>query len=96
MIANDQLVESAKSVLKTIQNVRSATESTLTQSLNNTIKLLTALTVVLTIPTIVSSLYGMNVVLPLEGHPYAFWLILILIVAVMTLVSHYFMRKDWF
>lgn len=96
MIANNQLVESAKSVLKTIQNVRSATESMLTQNLNNTIKLLTALTIILTIPTLVSSLYGMNVPLPLATHPHAFWLIVVLIVAVIALVSHYFIRKRWF
>lgn len=96
MIANSQLVDSARAVLKTIQNIRGASEAILTQRLNNTIQMLTALTIILTIPTIVASLYGMNVQLPLEGHPYAFWLVLVFIVTVVALVTNYFIRKQWF
>ena len=95
-IANSQLVDSSKSILKTIQNVRSATEAILTQDLNNTIKLLTALTVILTIPTLVSSLFGMNVPLPLTEHPYAFWILTALTLVVMTAVTRYFIKKRWF
>jgi magnesium transporter len=96
MIANSQLIDSAKSILKTIQNIRNATEAILTQKLNNTIQTLTALTIILTIPTIVASLYGMNVPLPLAGHPYSFWLVLVFIVTVVALVAHFFRQKRWF
>ena len=96
MIANDQLVESAKAVLKTIQNIRTATEAILTQKLNKTIKLLTALTIILTIPTLVSSMYGMNVKLPLADHPSAFWLVLVLILTLVALTAHFFFSKKWF
>ena len=95
LIANNQLVESAQSILKTIQNIRSATEATLTQNLNYTIRILTATTVILTIPTLVSSLFGMNVKVPLQDHPYAFWLILVLIIACVGLTIHFFMRNRW-
>lgn len=95
MIANSQLVESARSVLKTIQNVRNATEAILTNNLNFTIRTLTALTIILTIPTIVSSLYGMNVDLPLQNHPYAFWLVLTVITGAVTVVGYYFWRNRW-
>lgn len=96
MIANSQVVDSARSVLKTIQNVRGATEAILTQKLNNTIQVLTALTIILTIPTVISSLFGMNVAIPLGDHPYAFWLVIVLIVSIMALVTYYFMQKRWF
>ena len=52
-IDNTQVVESARMLLKTIQNVRNATEAILTNNLNNRIKTLTVLTILLTIPTIV-------------------------------------------
>lgn len=96
MIANSQLVDSSKMLLKTIQNIRGATEAILTQNLNNTIKMLTALTIILTVPTLVSSLYGMNVTLPLMENKNAFWAILIVIVAAMALMAHFFKRKEWF
>lgn len=95
MIDNGQLVESARSVLNTIQNVRGATEAILTNNLNTTIKTLTVLTILLTIPTIISSLFGMNVPLPLSEQPYAFGIVLGSIVLVVGLVVWFFKRNGW-
>lgn len=95
MIANSQLIDSAKSILKTIQNIRNATEAILTQNLNNTIRMLTALTIILTIPTLISSLYGMNVPIPFVDNRYGFWIILGLIVVVVGVVAYFFKRNRW-
>ncbi len=95
VIANSQLVESARSVLKTVQNVRTASEAILTSNLNVTLRTLTVLTILLTIPMIVASFYGMNVVLPFGDHPFAFWLINILIVFIVVLVVLIFRRIKW-
>lgn len=96
VIDNTQLVDSARTVLKTIQNVRLATEAILANNLNATIKTLTVLTILLTIPTIVASLYGMNVALPLESNPFAFWLVLVAIVVALTVVVFVFKKKGYF
>lgn len=95
MIANAQLIESSRIILRTIQNVRGATEAILTSNLNTTIKTLTVITILLTIPTLVSSLYGMNVSLPLMQHPYAFWLVIVLILAVVSIFIWYFKKVNW-
>jgi len=95
MIANSQLVDSARSVLKTIQNIRTATEAILTNKLNMTIRTLTALTIILTVPTIVASLYGMNVPLPLGGHQYAFWMVLGFIATTVLTVVLVFKHHKW-
>jgi len=95
MIANSQMVESARAVLNTIQNVRNASEAILTNNLNASIRTLTVLTILLTIPTIVASLYGMNISLPLSEHPYAFWLVIVFIVMVVSLVVWIFKRSRW-
>jgi Mg2+ and Co2+ transporter CorA len=47
------------------------------------------------LPTLVVGAYGMNVALPLSGHPRAFLLICILCVVISTLVWLYFLRKKW-
>lgn len=94
-ITNNQLVDSAKTLLKTIQNIRSAYESLLTGSLNNTLRMLAALTIVLTIPTTISSLFGMNVQIPLQNNQYAFWIIVAFTVAFMGAVVMYFTRNKW-
>ena len=94
MIANSQLVDSARSVLRTIQNIRTATEAILTNKLNTTIKTLTILTIILTIPTVVASLYGMNVPLPLSTNPMAFWMILVVIIGTVTGVVIFFKKSE--
>lgn len=95
MIANSQLVDSARQVLMTIQNIRSATEAIMTSALNNSIRTLTVLTILLTIPTIISSLYGMNVELPLFSNPFAFWIILAVIFLLVTTTIAIFKRNEW-
>jgi len=94
-LANEQLVELCRLNLKSIVNIRDAYSTVMTHSLNRVIKILTALTIVLTIPTIIASLYGMNVELPLGDNPYAFWYVLgttlVLGLGVFTL----FVKKDW-
>lgn len=95
VIDNGQLIDSARSVLKTIQNVRSATEAILANNLNTTIKTLTILTILLTIPTIVASLYGMNVELPLGEAKYAFWGVLSVIIASVSAAVWYLKRNEW-
>jgi magnesium transporter len=94
-IANNQLRDSATSILKASQNIRSAYESILTNNLNTTIRMLAAFTVILTIPMTISSLYGMNVSLPLSGSPYAFTLILSVIFVSMLATWYYFSQKRW-
>jgi magnesium transporter len=95
MIANSQLVDSARSVMKTIQNVRNASEAILTNRLNRTIQTLTVMTIILTIPTITASLFGMNVPLPLQDEPLAFVFILGLIFAVVVAVVAAFKKAEW-
>lgn len=95
IIDNTQLIESARSVLNTIQNVRSATEAILANNLNTTIKTLTVLTILLTIPTIVASLFGMNVPIPLQDSPHAFWGVVGIIIASVSVVVWYFKRNEW-
>jgi len=95
LIDISQLIDVSKSILKTIQNIRSASDALLTQNLNYTIRMLTAFTIVLTIPTLVASLFGMNVKLPLQDHPHAFWLVVVLIVTIVALTVHYFLKNRW-
>jgi magnesium transporter len=94
-LENKQLIESAKTTLKNIQNIRSAYTSIVTNNLNQVIKFLTSLTIILTIPTLVGSLYGMNVTLPFGSHPLAFAGIAGITIVLMALVAYYFSRKEW-
>lgn len=96
MIANDQVVKSARSVLTTIQNIRSAIEAIMSSRLNNALRILTVLTILLTVPLVVASLYGMNVQLPLQEFGGAFLIILGINVMLMVGLAVLFRHKQWF
>ncbi|MBR4080847.1 MAG: magnesium transporter CorA family protein, partial [Clostridia bacterium] len=66
--------------------------SLISNNLNITMKLLTSLTMVLSVPTIIFSLWGMNVPVPFAGNPAGFWLVLGISVILM-IVSFLFMLK---
>ncbi|MBP6881291.1 MAG: magnesium transporter CorA family protein [Candidatus Pacebacteria bacterium] len=94
-IDNAQAVESARTLLKTIQNVRTASEAILANNLNNRIKTLTVLTILLTVPTIVSSFFGMNVPLPFSEQPFAFGFVMFIIIGLVGLGLWYFKKHEW-
>lgn len=96
MIANNQVVDSAKTMLRTIQNIRSASEAIMTSRLNQSLSILTVLTILLTVPLVVASLYGMNVKLPLQEHSAAFVIIVVFNVFVLAILAVVFRKKQWF
>lgn len=76
-LSEEQLMRLCVSNLRAIVNVRSAYSTILTNNLNRTIKLLTMITIVLTVPTMIAGLFGMNVRLPVDPTSGSvFWLIL--------------------
>jgi magnesium transporter len=96
VIANGQVVNSARSILKTIQNIRSASEAIMTSKLNSSLSVLTVLTILLTVPLVIASLYGMNLDLPFEESPFTFYgIVLINLILLLSLVF-VFKKKDWF
>jgi len=95
LIETNQLVDSAKSILKTIQNIRGASEAMLTQNLNTTIRTLTTFTILLTIPTLIASFFGMNIPLPLQGNPYGALIVVIGIMSIVLVTLYFFRRNRW-
>ena len=69
--------------------------SIISNNLNAVMKFLASVTIILALPTLVASIYGMNVSLPMSGHPFAFWMVLGFAVVVSILVVLIFWRRDW-
>jgi magnesium transporter len=77
IIENAQAIEMATTYREIISGTRDLFEAVANNKLNYVIKWLTAVTIVLAIPTIMVGLYGMNVELPGANSPYAFWFIIL-------------------
>ncbi len=80
---------------KSIRSLRDSYQILFTNDVNKTIKLLTAITIIFTIPTIIASIYGMNVSLPLASNPWAFIIILNIIIVLSIISLIVFIRKRW-
>lgn len=96
LIATRQLLDNCSATVKNIRSLRDAYQAMLTNRLNDTIRILTSLTVILTIPTIIGSLYGMNVKVPFGSNDYTFYLIIVLIFGITATLYYIFRKKKWF
>ncbi|MGE5123354.1 MAG: magnesium transporter CorA family protein [Acidobacteriaceae bacterium] len=78
-----------------LSNMMDAFASIISNNLNSVMKFLASITIIVSLPTLIASFYGMNVKLPLDGHPLAFLLTVLLAVVVVTIVGIIFWRRDW-
>lgn len=95
-IANSQVMKSASAVLRTIQNIRSASEAIMTSQLNSALRFLTVLTILLTVPLVIASLYGMNVDLPFQDSKYIFLGLIGVNAVILTILVVIFRKNRWF
>ncbi len=72
LVENKQASEMAKIYTDILTGMMGAFTSVISNNLNRVMKLLTSLTILLSIPTIVASYFGMNVKLPFGFQEYAF------------------------
>jgi len=79
-----------------LSNMMDAFASIISNNLNVVMKFLASVTIVMSVPTMVASFYGMNVALPLASYPYAFAMTLGVSLVISLLVVLVFRKKDWF
>lgn len=90
----EQVITRCKSLLRTITNVRDSYRAVMDSRLNETIRLLTVITLALTIPTMMAGLFGMNVKIPgSEGSPYTFWVVALTSLAASSFLVIYFLKR---
>jgi magnesium transporter len=96
LLNNEQSMEACNSNMKSIANIREAYSSISANNLNRTIKLLTIATVMIAIPNLFFSMYGMNLDLPFQHHVWAFPALIIFSITLLVLVARYGRRKNIF
>lgn len=96
IIDNSQALEMANVYTNILNGTMEAYASIVSNNMNMFINRLTLITIVLMVPTLVASFYGMNVNLPLQDSAYAFPIIVIVSVLVSVLILWFFRRKKVF
>lgn len=96
IIDTSQGLEMANIYTNILSSTLDAFASIISNNLNNVLKRLTSITIILSLPALVTGIYGMNVPIPYSSSPHAFYIPLILSLAVSLIISWYFMKKKWF
>ncbi|RST59827.1 magnesium transporter CorA family protein [Siminovitchia terrae] len=101
-ILDDVLIELAQAYEITeinqdnLNNVMDAYANVVQNNVNRVLKLLAAFTIILSVPMLIASIYGMNVPLPFQDLPNAFWGVMTFTFVLTALCAFVFYKKQYF
>jgi magnesium transporter len=96
LVENKQASEMAKIYTDILTGMMDAFTSVISNNLNRVMKLLTTVTIIMSIPTIVGSLWGQNVPVPFGDNRYGFYITLSIAFVVSGCLAVVFWRKKFF
>jgi magnesium transporter len=99
IIENKQAIEMANIYSGILSGTMDAFASVISNNLNIVMKFLATITIVMSIPTMIASFYGMNVNshgMPFATHPYGFEIVMGFTLVLTLLVAWIFSKKDLF
>lgn len=96
IVDNSQALEMANIYTNILSSTMDTFASIISNNLNAVMRRLTSVTLILMVPTLVASLYGMNLNLPGADSPYAFVMILGISAVLVIATSLYFKKQRWY
>jgi magnesium transporter len=92
---NQQAIEMTNITSNILSSMMDAFASIISNNLNGVMKFLASITIIVSLPTLITSFYGMNVNLPFMEKPWAYVFTIALAVVVTVVVGIFFAKKDW-
>jgi magnesium transporter len=96
IVDTSQALEMANIYTNILSSTMDAFASIISNNQNQVMKRLTSITIMLQLPTLVASIYGMNVPIPGQHTTFAFYFPILLSLGLSLLIGLYFMRKKLF
>ena len=96
IVDNSQALEMANIYTNILSSTLDAFASIIANNQNEVLKRLSVITIVLTFPVLVASIYGMNVPIPYARSPFAFYIPVFLSLAISLVIGWFFLRKKLF
>jgi len=93
---NQQAIEMVNISGNILGQMMDAFASIISNNLNMVMKVLASITIVLSLPTMVASFYGMNVELPMQHSAFAFLLVMAISFGISLAAVFVFVKRDWF
>jgi magnesium transporter len=98
----DDITDAAERIWDVLENYKEvaealedSNESVLSHRLNDSLRVLTSVSVVLLPLTLIASIFGMNVKVPGEGELAAFWAVMGIMAVMLVAMVAYFRRRGW-
>ena len=96
IVENKQAIDTASIYSNILSGMMDAFASVISNNLNVVLKFLTSITIIVMIPTLVASIYGMNVELPFQHSQHAFLIITIISLIISLTGVMIFIKRKWF
>jgi magnesium transporter len=96
IVDNSQALEMSNIYTNILSSTLDAYASIIANNQNDVLKRLSVITIVLTFPVLVASIYGMNVPIPYSHSPFAFYIPVLLSLAISLVIGWFFLRKKLF
>jgi magnesium transporter len=96
VVDTSQALEMANIYTNILSSTLDAFASIISNNQNQVMKRLTSITIMLQLPTLVASIYGMNVPIPGQNSTFAFYFPIMVSLGLSLLIGIYFMRKKLF
>ncbi|MBO9634384.1 MAG: magnesium transporter CorA family protein [Chitinophagaceae bacterium] len=96
IVDNSQALEMANIYTNILSSTLDAFASIIANNQNQVLKRLAVITIVLTLPVLVSSIYGMNVPIPYANSPFAFYIPVGLSLVISLAIGYFFLKKKLF
>ena len=96
LVDNRQAIEMANIYSNILSGMMDAFASVISNNLNVVMKILTSITIILMIPTLTASIYGMNIEIPFQHWPHSFYIVTGISFFASLLCVLIFMKKRWF
>ena len=94
IIENKQAMEVAKTYSDILNETMDVYASVISNNINDVMKILTSITIILAVPTLIASIWGMNVPVPFQYNPNGFVLLIAISIVVTLITMIWFKKKD--
>ncbi|MFT4413779.1 magnesium transporter CorA family protein [Fredinandcohnia humi] len=96
IIENQQAIEMAETHTSILTGMMDAFASVISNNVNIVMKFLTSITIILALPTMVASFYGMNVPIPFQENPFSFLIAISISFVLSSITAIIFWKKRFF
>jgi magnesium transporter len=95
MIDNSQAVEMSDVYTRILNSTMEAVSSIISNNVNTVMKRLTGITIILMIPNLIASFFGMNVLIPMANHDWSFVLICNASLLLSIFMTWWLVKNKW-